>query len=238
MIRRLSLLAAALVPAFSFAQVDINIQMKNRTGVSVETRTSVHQEQQGDGFRVAWDADPDGDTWFKVLSPEGAQIRVLDDNNFPVAAGTVPVSFRARGKRFYQVELRTPAGAFVKKFEAKEGMVTQIWVSSGPAVVVQVVPPAPVSACGPESDLQSLSSAIEEESFSAGKLRTLEDAMQARGVCVDHAVRLIKLYDFEADKLNALKLMAPRLTDRQNKFKIYKAFDFDSSRDEAKKILK
>ena len=48
----------------------------------------------------------------------------------------------------------------------------------------------------------------------------------------------MKLFDFEADKIAALKLMAPRLTDRQNKFKIYKAFDFDASRDEAKKILK
>jgi len=79
---------------------------------------------------------------------------------------------------------------------------------------------------------------IEEESFSAGKLRVLEDAMSARGVCVDHAARLMKSFDFEADKIAALKLMAPRLTDRQNKFKIYKAFDFDASRDEAKKILK
>ena len=50
-------------------------------------------------------------------------------------------------------------------------------------------------------------------------------------------MRLLGLYDFENDKLSALKLLAPRLTDRENKFKIYKAFDFDASRDQAKKIL-
>ncbi len=245
--RRSLLVAALVVPCFAFAQetdtdigasvpgMNVNIRIKDGNRGGPAARAVVHQEQRGDGFRVAWDTDPDNDTWFKVLSPEGASVRVLDPNNFPVASGTVPVSFQARGKAFYSVEIRTGAGVFTKKFEARDGMVTQVWVLAPTTVIVQA---EPVGACGPESDLQAVTAGIEEESFSAGKLRVLEDAMSARGVCVDHAVRLMKLFDFEADKIAALKLMAPRLTDRQNKFKIYKAFDFDASRDEAKKILK
>jgi hypothetical protein len=239
-------LAALVLPALAFAQLDddetevgasaggMNIKIKVKDGSRHQT-TTAHEEQKGDGFHIVWDTDPDGDTWFKVLAPEGAQIRVLDDVNFPKASGTIPVSFRASGKKFYLVEIRTPNGTFTKKFEAKSGMIAQLWVGGpkGPAPV----PVAVVGPCGPDSDLRSVMAAISEESFSAGKLRVLEDAASARGFCVDHAVQILNLYDFENDKLSALKLLAPRLTDRQNKFKIYKAFDFDNSRDQAKKIL-
>jgi len=54
---------------------------------------------------------------------------------------------------------------------------------------------------------------------------------------LSHLPPLHELFDFDADKLSAFKLLAPRLTDKQNKFKIYRAFDFDSTRDQAKKIL-
>lgn len=251
---RMLLAASCVVPFLAFAQTEeveanvappmpgmpgfnMNVKVKESKGRG-GGKANVHEEQSGDGFKVACDTDPDGDTWFKVLSPEGAQIRVVDDVGFPKAAGTVPVSFQAQGKKFYQVELRTPAGPFVKKFEAKAGMTCQVWIGGAPSGPAPA--PAPVvaaSACGPDSDLQGLSAAINEESFSDGKLRVLGDAAQGRGFCVDHAVVLIKLFSFEGDKIKALKLIAPRLTDRQNKFKIYKAFDFDSTRDEAKKVL-
>lgn len=243
--RRL-LFALLVLPAFAFAQMEddeaevgasaagMNVRIKVKDGNRRQTttvQTSAHEEQRGDGFHIVWDTDPDGDTWFKVLAPEGAQIRVLDDVNFPKASGTIPVSFRASGKKFYLVEIRTQSGTFAKKFEAKSGMVAQLWVGGARAPVAVAGP------CGSDSDLRGVMGAISEESFSAGKLRVLEDASQARGFCVDHAVQILKLYDFENDKLNALKLLAPRLTDRQNKFKIYKAFDFDATRDQAKKIL-
>lgn len=237
---RCRLLFALLIPSVSFAQsefgagMNIKIQVNESTGRS-PVKGAVHEEQKGDGFHITWDTDPDGHTWFKVMSPEGAQIRVIDDIDFPVASGAVPVSFRASGKKFYQVELRTPGGAFVRKFEAKEGMVAQLWVAGGSKPAQQ--PIAAAGPCGSDSDLQQVSSAIESESFSAGKLRVLGDAVEARGFCVDHAVAVLKLFSFENDRLSALKLLAPRLSDRQNKFKVYKAFDFDSSRDQAKKIL-
>lgn len=250
MIRRL-ILAALFVPAFAFAQEDIDmsagvpgmnmrVQVKDGSRRSNTTvKTTSHEEASGDGYRIAWDTDPDGDTWFKVLSPEGAQIRVLDDVNFPKASGTIPVSFRASGKKFYQVEIRMQGATFVKKFEAKDGMVAQLWVG-GPSgsVQMQAPPVAAAGPCGSEGDLKEASAAIAEESFSSGKLRVLGDVASSRGFCVDHVVVLLRLFDFEADRLSALKLLAPKITDKQNKFKVYKAFDFDGSRDEAKKILK
>lgn len=245
------LLAFALIPGLALGQsdddeaeigasvpgVNINIRVKDKSR-GADVKTAVHEEQKGEGFRITWDTDPDRDTWFKVLAPEGAQIRVLDDVGYPTASGTVPVSFRASGKKFYLVEIRTRTGTFSKKFEAKDGMVAQLWVSGGAGPAPQPVAVVPAAGpCGTDSDVAQVASAIEEESFSAGKLRVLEDATQGRGFCVDHAVRLMALYSFEKDKLSALKLLAPRLTDRHNKFKIYKAFDFDASRDQAKKIL-
>lgn len=248
--------AFSLVPSLALGQsdndfeADVGASVSGMPGMNVNIRVkdgargpgpqvAAHEEQSGEGFRISWDTDPEGGTWFKVLSPEGYPVTVLDDINFPKVTGTVPVSFRASGKRFYQVEIRTPTATFSKKFEAKSGMVAQLWVGAPTAPVQQVViaQPVAVGPCGPESDLQQVSSAIGEESFSAGKLRVLEDAAQARGFCVEHTVRLLKLFEFENDKLSALKVLAPRLTDRQNNFKIYQAFTFDSGRDEAKKLL-
>lgn len=242
----LLLLAFSLIPSLALAQsgndfeadvgasvpgMNVNIRVKD--GARGPGPQPVgHEEQTGDGFRISWDTDPEGGTWFKVLAPEGYPVKVLDDHSFPMATGKVPVSFRASGGKFYEVEIRTPTATFSKKFEAKSGTVAQLWVGAPP--VRQAVDVGP---CGAESDLQQISSALESESFSAGKLRLLEDAVQLRGFCVDHTVRLLKLFEFESDKVAALKLLAPRLTDRQNKFKVYQAFEFDSGRDQAKKVL-
>lgn len=247
------LILASLVPSLALAQeegADVSVQgMPGMPGMNVNVRVkdgsgkkgtaTVREEQKGDGFRMLYETDPNGDTWFKVLSPDGAQIRVIDDVGFPKASGTVPVSFQAQGNKFYQVEIRTKAGAFTRKFEAKTGMVAQLFVG---AVTGSAPAPEPVAvpagACGPEAELAEISGAISDESFSAGKLRVLGDAASSRGFCVDHVVKLLALFDFEGDKISALKLVAPRITDRQNNFKIYKALDFDSTRDQAKKILK
>ena len=48
---------------------------------------------------------------------------------------------------------------------------------------------------------------------------------------------MLGLYNFSADKLGALKLMAPKISDPANNFKIYGAFTFSGDKDQAKKIL-
>lgn len=268
-IRPLLFAAAFIVPSLALAQgggieaeiglpgmpsMNLNVRVNDGT-TSAEGHASAHAEERGDGFRITWDTDPEGGTWFKVVEPEGFVVTVRNDRGVVKAEGRVPVSFRARGQRYYEVEVHAGETSFVKKFEAKPGMIAQVFVAPPAKVVVQhtvvtqpvvtrevVVQPVaarPVEAspCGSEGDFQSVSEAIGSEDFSDGKLRVLEDAASSRRFCVDQTVRLLGMFDFGSDKLKALQIVAPGLTDRQNKFKIYKAFTFDSERDEARRIL-
>lgn len=235
-----------------FPGINMNIQVSEGSPHAPAPRAVARQEQAGDGYRVAWESDRDGGTWFKVLAPEGAHLTVVEDGSKrTMASGTIPVSFQARGNTFYSVMVHLPGGTFTRKLEARSGRIAQVWLSPHlqppPAVVVVSHPPphhhpappaGPARACGPDFDLEAVLEALEDEDFSDGKLRVLGDAAQARGFCVNHVVRLLGVFDFETDKLKALKVLAPRITDRQNKFKVYSAFEFDSSRDEARSILR
>jgi hypothetical protein len=49
---------------------------------------------------------------------------------------------------------------------------------------------------------------------------------------------VIRRLSFSSDKLRALELLAPRMVDRQNAFKIYDAFTFSSDKEKARAILR
>ena len=59
------------------------------------------------------------------------------------------------------------------------------------------------------------------------------------GTCftVAQVEQVIPLFSFEADQLKALQIMAPRLVDRQNAFRIYGLFTFESGKQQARRIL-
>jgi len=102
-----------------------------------------------------------------------------------------------------------------------------------------VAAPAPAPACRVMSpgNFGEVVSAIEEESFGDGKLTVLGDAVEASCLSVKQVVKVLGVFDFGDDKIKALEKMAPRIYDPQNKFKIYSAFDFDSDKKKAKRIL-
>ncbi len=95
------------------------------------------------------------------------------------------------------------------------------------------VAPVPMT----EGELSEVLGAINGESFSDGKLRVLGDFAPARIFTCDQAIRVIGAFSFSADKLGALRIMKPRILDRQNQFRIYGAFTFSSDKDEARRIM-
>jgi hypothetical protein len=109
-----------------------------------------------------------------------------------------------------------------------------------PAPIVVAPPPAPVVVAAPPSpmaDLGSLVAAIRGEAFSQAKLGVLGDAARAHWFSVDQVKQLLGLFAFSPDKLSALRLLAPRLVDPQNRYQIYSAFTFSSDKEEARQIL-
>lgn len=145
-----------------------------------------------------------------------------------------------------------PAPPPVVAVEAPVPQVTYTVVPPVAAVQVQVTdnsyaavsPPVPAAyqaapscALRDEGDLQAVIGAIKNESFSSDQLRVLGEA--AHGTCftVAQVEQVIPLFSFEADQLKALQIMALRLVDRQNAFRIYGLFTFESGKQQARRIL-
>jgi|CXWL01.1.fsa_nt_gi hypothetical protein len=104
---------------------------------------------------------------------------------------------------------------------------------------VQPPPPPPQPVVYPIAPPQfgALRRAIRAESFSANKLRVLEQAVTAHYFLVAQVSEVIADFDFSQDKLQAARLMRPRILDPENKFKLYESFTFGNDKEELKRIL-
>lgn len=88
------------------------------------------------------------------------------------------------------------------------------------------------------ADFGRLVEAVKREAFSAGKLNVLNEAARVNWFSVDQVKALLRSFSFGADKVTALRQLAPRIIDPQNNFQIYGAFTFSAEKEEAKEILR
>lgn len=104
---------------------------------------------------------------------------------------------------------------------------------------VQPPPPPPQPVVYPMAPPQfsSLRRAIQSESFSANKLRVLEQATTAHYFICAQVNEVLNDFAFSQDKLQAARLLKPRILDPENKFKLYEAFTFPNDKEELKRIL-
>lgn len=107
-----------------------------------------------------------------------------------------------------------------------------------PAVVPPPPPVRPAAYPMPPERFQALLGAIAHEPFSDGKLRVIDQAASDSLFRIEQVEQVIRKLAFSQDKLRALEVMAPRVVDRQNAFKIYDAFTFSSDKEQAQKILR
>jgi hypothetical protein len=98
-------------------------------------------------------------------------------------------------------------------------------------------PPAPVVHPISEEQLQSLMKAMGRESFGEGKLRVLESAAPTQYFLVPQVMKILQRFSFGEDKLDAVRLLWPRVLDRENAFQLYQAFTFPAEKDELKQII-
>jgi hypothetical protein len=98
-------------------------------------------------------------------------------------------------------------------------------------------PPAPVVQPITEDQLQKLSKAIGRESFGDGKLRVLEAAAGQQYFLVPQVLKLLQRFTFAEDRLNATRVLWPRVLDRENAYQMYGAFSFPSEKEELRKII-
>ena len=100
-------------------------------------------------------------------------------------------------------------------------------------------PPPPQPQVYPisEQQLQNLIRAVNKESFGDAKLRVVESAAPTQYFLVPQVMKILQRFSFGEDKLNAVRLLWPRVLDRENAFQLYQAFTFQGEKDQLRQII-
>lgn len=79
---------------------------------------------------------------------------------------------------------------------------------------------------------------VKKASFDDNKFDLIEVASLGCYYSCSQAVRLMKIFTFDDERLKALSMMAPHIVDPQNATDIYKLFSFDSDKEKAGEIMR
>lgn len=79
---------------------------------------------------------------------------------------------------------------------------------------------------------------VKKASFDDNKFDLIEVASLGCYYSCSQAVRLMKIFTFDDERLKALSMMAPHIVDPQNATDIYKLFTFDSDKEKAGEIMR
>lgn len=119
-------------------------------------------------------------------------------------------------------------------------------VAPPPAPVVVHVPapeppPPPPVPAGPtaisDSDLGRIVGAVRGETFSRDQLGVLQSAVGSHHFTIGQSRQILQLFSFSRDQLAALRILAPRILDKQNAFELNSLFSFSRDKKQAREIL-
>lgn len=113
-----------------------------------------------------------------------------------------------------------------------------------PSDVVVVTPPQeetpsvdPAQPPMARDDFEAALASVESHGFAGERLDVVAELAQRNWFVVEQARRVIESFSFGKDRLQALELLAPRIVDPQNNFRLYEAFTFESDKTQARRIL-
>jgi len=99
--------------------------------------------------------------------------------------------------------------------------------------------PTPPPAYQPIGDgrLQKMMNAMSREPFAKDKMNILEEASQGNYFLVSQVLQVLPQFQFSKDRLQAVRMLWPRVLDRQNASELYGAFSFSKDKAELKQII-
>ena len=89
----------------------------------------------------------------------------------------------------------------------------------------------------PQRDFSLLQKQVEDTSFHSDKLSVIRLSAQHNTFTCDQVAQLISSISFSGDQIKALDILAPKIEDPARSFVILNAFSFQSSRQEAQRII-
>jgi hypothetical protein len=102
--------------------------------------------------------------------------------------------------------------------------------------LAQARPAQPLTAL-PAADFEKLLKGLKQEPFDQGKLTYIENFATERPLNCEQAATLLKCFAFDDVRIKAVKVLYPKLIDRQNFNDVLSAFAFESNKAAARKAV-
>ena len=199
-------------------------------------------EEEAD-HRLVVQRDPYGRTRIKVLAPEGAVLHVFHDGR-EVYADEVPTVFDAAPDQRFRLQVVFGDGSmWTRHVQTRPGAVAKLWVTrgergpGGPVVVTTTQAPPPGPTPMPSDRFERLSQAIRAENFPQQQLDVLRVAASHDFFTCDQLARLVDLYAFPKDKVEAVRLTRPHILDPENGYTLSSHFDFPTDKQTVQKMF-
>ena len=107
----------------------------------------------------------------------------------------------------------------------------------GPGVVQPPPPPQATPLPVDEEILANAIAHISNESFEEDKLRIVRELANSQYFLVAQVEKILPAFSFENTKVKIVEILAPRILDRQNGYRIYGSFTFSSNKAKVEKLL-
>ncbi|SFQ31462.1 DUF4476 domain-containing protein [Hymenobacter arizonensis] len=87
-------------------------------------------------------------------------------------------------------------------------------------------------------DVDALIQAVQQRPFEASKLNIAKEALAQSSLQTDDLKRLLRTMEFEASRVELAKYAHSHLTDPQNFYRVYEAFEYDASVQEVQQAVR
>jgi hypothetical protein len=249
------------VIAFLWAEgISMDIDVNDEGGkVSVKTiqsekevKSSSEIKEETDDYKIIYTNTKDEKTLFEIVEPEGVTVIIYNEKGLSIHKAEIPTSKQLASDRYYKIYVKSGDKKFIKKFKTKDGMVGKLWIKSlskKKTVKIKVeitekktkvkqeeIPIDSECAMG-DDDFADLISEIEDADFSDDKINVIKTATDGNCFSVEQIKKVLKLLDYDEDRLKAAKILYETLSDKSRVFKIYSSFEYSSTKEEFKKWI-
>lgn len=100
-----------------------------------------------------------------------------------------------------------------------------------------VPPPPPPPMAMPPQDFEDFLSVLKKESFDGDKKQMLRIVSTGESFTIDQILAVLQEFVMCNDKIEAVRIMYPSVTDKYNAYKLIQAFTFSSEKEEIGNII-
>lgn len=117
-----------------------------------------------------------------------------------------------------------------------QGWQVVVPVPTAPVIVPEPILEEDVNAMPPR-DFRELLNAVEGESFDKTKITLLQTAATDQFFSTDQVAQVLETFSFDSNKLDAARVLVPRLVDYDRAFRLLSSMSFDSGKEDMRALI-